>query len=114
MSDIRNTIIEKRLTEEEIERILNELGVEKPKMCFTSGPKFWCRQTAEEVLRYARDKGYIGGLTVDEAMEVAEPFIEAEAEMEDGARGNWETKHQKYQAMTMDLRARFTSKLSQH
>lgn len=49
----------KALTDEEIEKMLDGLGVEKPKMNFSSGPMFWCRQTAEEALRCARDNGYL-------------------------------------------------------
>ena len=47
-------------------------------------------------------------LTVEQAMEVVEPFIDAEAEMEDGARWNWESKHKKYREMIEEIRDRFT------
>ena len=43
-------------------------------------------------------------LTVEQAMEVVEPFIDAEAEMEDGARWNWESKHKKYREMIEEIR----------
>lgn len=47
-------------------------------------------------------------LTVEQAMEVVEPFIDAEAEMEDGARWNWESKHKKYREMIEEIRDRLT------
>ena len=47
-------------------------------------------------------------LTVEQAMEVVEPFIEAEVEMEDGARWNWESKHKKYREMIEEIRDRLT------
>jgi hypothetical protein len=44
----------------------------------------------------------------EQAMEVVEPFIDAEAEMEDGARWNWESKHKKYREMIEEIRDRLT------
>ena len=52
-------------------------------------------------------------LTVEQAMEVLEPFIEAEAEMEDGARWNWESKHKKYREMIEEIRDRLTKAATQ-
>ncbi len=52
-------------------------------------------------------------LTVEQAMEVVEPFIDAEAEMEDGARWNWESKHKKYREMIEEIRDRFTKAAKQ-
>jgi len=61
-------------------------------------------------LRYARDNGYIAPSkpmpTVDQVMEVVGSFIDEEAEMEDGARWNWEAKHPQYKKMIADLRER--------
>ncbi len=52
-------------------------------------------------------------LTVEQAMEVVEPFIDAEAEMEDGARWNWESKHKKYREMIEEIRDRLTKAAKQ-
>lgn len=52
-------------------------------------------------------------LTVEQAMEVVEPFIEAEVEMEDGARWNWESKHKKYREMIEEIRDRLAKAAKQ-
>ena len=73
------------------------------------------RHGASEIIKVLRNNGYLSQsasteprLTVEQAMEVVEPFIDAEAEMEDGARWNWESKHKKYREMIEEIRDRFT------
>lgn len=94
----------KRLTVEEIERLADEAGYEMA-ASIASGrikenprPIDWIAFA----IRYARDQGYIGGLTVDEAMEVARK-----------ADKDW---HDYYddEEFWSDLRARFTSKHQGH
>lgn len=96
----------KRLTEEEIERIVDQTEIDL--RIVHGNAKFDPETFAHECFRYARDHGYIGGLTVDVVMEVVDEwlwFIVFGNESEYQKAANRGPKMN-------DLRARLTAKLS--
>jgi hypothetical protein len=119
----------KRLTDDEIERILDEDDAEAERNG-ENDPRTYKDNEVYEMymerassymdgkrdgLRYARDNGYLGGLTVDEVMEEVEPFIEDGInQIHDHSSDHgfqYDIGSPNWERTMNDLRARLTAKL---
>jgi len=89
-----------RLTDDEYQIIADRMVEEHRKYATIMPEGMWAGVAARKVVSHLRDQGYLGGLSVDEVMEVVMPYLRKD-------NPYWTEK------MLADLRARLTSKMNE-